>query len=96
MNMTDYSFLWYHLNGDGSASVHPDTPEIRRLVNASPRDWYGNPEGTIIYGGVYATAFRRKTETVYDAVAWLENDERIPAGEKTTITITASRNQLEE
>jgi hypothetical protein len=80
-------FFWYHVH-DGVATVHEDTPAIRKRVDTEP-GWYGNAEGPILHGGVLATAFTRKTEPTYDAAAWLFRGERVPMGEITTTTITA-------
>lgn len=82
------SFTWYKVE-DGVAIPYDDTPEVAAMVNKDGRNWYGNIESAIINGGVKATAFKRKTEKTYDAIAWLERGEMVPAGEITTTTITA-------
>lgn len=89
--VNEFSFLWYRSNGDGSASVARDTPAIRELVDKGIGQWFGNPEGAIIHGGVIATAFKRKTEVVYDAARWLKTGERVQVGTRTIIEITANR-----
>lgn len=85
----DRSFLWYHANGDGTATVYEDTPAVRALIDAGGRDWFGNPEGAIIHGGVLACAFTRRTEPTYDAGHWLRTNELVPMGEYAVTTITA-------
>jgi hypothetical protein len=86
----DRSFLWYRANGDGTADVLEDTPDVRAMVDADGRNVYGNPEGAILHGGVLACAFKRKVEATYDAMAWLTTGERIHVGELVTIEITAT------
>lgn len=88
MPMTSEGFLWFRVQ-NGVAIPVLDTPEISAAINAGAPDYYGTIEGAILYGGVQATAFERKTVQLYDSRAWLEKGERIPAGEKTTTTITA-------
>jgi hypothetical protein len=83
-------FLWYHSNGDGSASVHFDSPAIRARVD-SESDWYGSVEGAIKHGGVVATAFIKRTEPLYDAITWLKRNERLPVGVAEHTEITAER-----
>ena len=81
-------FRWYHVNGDGTADVFKDSPEIAARVDNEPH-WYGSAEGPILHGGVLATAFRVKTECVYVSQAWLDTRKLIPAGMRRTVTITA-------
>lgn len=83
-------FYWYRANGDGTADRFEDSPELAEIINCSG-NWFCNPEGAIIHGGVIATAFRRKTETTYDAAHWLKTRELVQAGNITTTTITAER-----
>jgi hypothetical protein len=84
-------FHWYHVNGDGTADRVDDCIAVRACIDAGEPGWFGNPEGAILHGGVAACAFKRKTETVYDAAAWLATGAMVPAGEITTTEITASR-----
>jgi hypothetical protein len=58
-------------------------------VDANPRGVYGSIEGAIINGGVLATAFKRKTEAVYDAAQWLATGAMVPVGFVTVTEITA-------
>lgn len=83
------TFHWYHAKGDGTADRFDDTPLARARVD-SESNWYGSPEGAIIHGAVIASAFTRKVESTYDAMAWLETGAMVPAGELVTIEITAS------
>jgi hypothetical protein len=85
-----YPFLWWRVI-DGVALGYEDTPSVRKLVDARPSEFYGTIEGAILHGGVIATAFTRKTERTYDAMAYLQRGEWIPCGEITTTEITASR-----
>jgi len=83
-------FLWWRVNEYGMAQAYPDTPEIRKRVDTE-KGWYGNVEGIIVHGGVIATAFERRTEQLYDAVAWFERGEYVPAGTRVVTKITAER-----
>lgn len=84
-------FCWWRVSQYGMAEPHADTPATRALVDTEPRGWYGNVEGTIIHGGVLATAYKRRTEQTYDARVWLATGEMVSAGEITTTEITAQR-----
>jgi len=85
------TFFWWHVV-DGVAVYLEDTPEVSRAIDAGElRNIYSTIEGAITYGGVCATAFTRKTEQTYDAMAYLQRGEWIPRGEITTTEITASR-----
>ncbi len=86
---TKSRFYWYRLNDYGCADVLEDSPAVCADVDANPSRYYGNAEGAIIHGGVKATAFNRKTEMTYDAAEWLRTGKMVPAGERTTTTITA-------
>lgn len=86
------SFIWWHVNGDGTATAFDDTPEVRARIDAFEPGWFGSIEGAIRHGGVIATAFHRQTEQTYDAVHWLNTGEMLPAGTITTTIITAQRN----
>jgi hypothetical protein len=87
--MSTSSFLWYRSNGDGTAEILPDTAAVRARIDAGERGFYGNAEGAIIHGGVIATAYRRMTQQTYDAMAWLRDGAKVPAGVVSVTTITA-------
>ena len=93
--MKDYApYMWYRINEYGCAEPVEDSRETRALVDANiGGPWYGNVEGTIINGGVLATAFKRKTEQTYDAVEWLRTGAMVPMGSVTTTKITAEPKQ---
>ncbi len=91
--MRDFTFLWYRPNGDGSAAAFPDTPATRARVDAAPNEWYGSPEGVILYAGVIATAFKRKTEATYDGPRYFATGEMLQTGTVTHTTITAERSE---
>jgi hypothetical protein len=78
------AFTWWHVV-DGVAVAHPDTTEVRAMIDAGAPNWFGSIEGAIIHGGVQAVAYRRDTVETFDALAWIERGERVPVG---TITIT--------
>lgn len=82
-------FFWYCVNGDGTADILPETPELVAQINSGARNIFGSPEGAILNGGVMACAFRRKVERTYDARAAILRGERIAAGWRETITVTA-------
>jgi len=84
---SEMTFVFWEIMPDGTAEACLDDDR----VNANPSRFYGSIEGAIIHGGVRATAFERKTEEVFDAMAWLKTGERISAGFVTTTTITAER-----
>lgn len=50
---------------------------------------YATIDGAIRHDGVKATAFKRKTQRTFDALAWLQTGDMVPAGELTTTEITA-------
>ena len=82
-------FKWYHIEPDGTASIHEDNPSVCARINRGEPGWYASPEGAILHGGVKATAFNRWTEITYNAAAWLATGAMIEAGIRTTTTITA-------
>jgi hypothetical protein len=86
-------FIWWHANGDGTATAWPDTPLVRSCVDAGEPGWFGSIEGAILHGGVIATAFKRRTEQTYCAMHWLATGEHKPMGEITITTITAEAKQ---
>lgn len=83
------TFYWWRVNAYGCAERHKETADLVAQINADPRGWFGNVEGTILHAGVLATAYTRKTERTYDAVAWLQTGAMVPAGYVTTTEITA-------
>lgn len=83
------AFTWWRVNQYGCAEPHAETETLRAQIDEDPRGWYGNVEGTILHGPVIATAFKRTTEPTFDAHAWLETGEMIPAGSVTITKITA-------
>jgi hypothetical protein len=89
MRETFIEWVWYRVNGDGTATAWPDTEEVEQRINAGESGWYCSIEGAILHGGVIATAFKRKTETVYDTAHFIRTGELLPVGERTTTTITA-------
>jgi hypothetical protein len=82
-------FLWYRANGDGSADVIADSPELSAKIDADPRNWFSTPEEAIRHGGVVATAFVVRSTRVYDAARWFETGEMVNCGEVRTLEITA-------
>jgi hypothetical protein len=82
-------FIWWHANGDGTATAWPDTREVRARVDAGEPGWYGTIEGAILHGGVIATAFERYTVQTFDAMHYFATGEHKPMGEVTTTKITA-------
>jgi hypothetical protein len=85
-------FMWWRINEFGCAEAVADSKETRALVDANiGGPWYGNVEGTILHGGVHATAFERTTTRTYDAAEYFRTGELVPAGDVTTTKITAAR-----
>lgn len=83
-------FYWWQVR-DGVAHAVADSPQVSAAIDAGTmRDVFATIEGAILHGGVIATAYKRKTERTYDALAWLETGAMIPAGTVTTTEITAS------
>ena len=80
---------WYHVETDGTASVHPSHPDTGTRVDQDPRGWFATPEGAILYGGVQACAFRLETVQYYDARAWIACGKLVPSEKKTRIVPTA-------
>jgi hypothetical protein len=80
---------WYHVETDGTASVHPINPETGKRVDQDPRGWFATPEGAILYGGVQACAFRVETVQYYDARVWIACGKLVPSEKKTRIVLTA-------
>jgi hypothetical protein len=91
MTMINGEFIWWHVV-DGVAYAVPDSTDVSRAIdNGQLTNIYGTIEGAIKHGGVLATAFKRRTEATYDALAWLQTGAMVPAGQITTTTITATR-----
>lgn len=88
----DAPFYWWRVNQYGCAEPVADSRAVRDMIDSSINGpWYATVEGTILHGGVIATAFERKTEQTYDAAAWLRDGSKIPMGTITTTKITAER-----
>ena len=89
-----WNFLWYHVEPNGAASVHDDTPAVRARVDAGESGWYGSAEGPILHGNVLATAFCRRVEVLYDTPHWVKTGELRHAGMSIKTTITALPREL--
>lgn len=82
---------WYQVV-DGVAVAVPDTQATRDAIDkGTMKRVYADMVSAIVVGRVIATAFERKTEPVYDAVAYLQRREWIQTGTVTRTKILAAR-----